>query len=189
MSETATATGVKIHLGCGERYFPGWVHVDVRLFEHVDHVCDIRSLPFPDGHADLLYACQVLEYFDREEAVDVLTEWKRVLRPGGVLRLSVPDFAVLVKLYGLGLPIKWILGTLFGRIAGPEPGSHLYHHTTYDEPSARQLLEQVGFCRVRLWDWRTTEHAAIDDFSQAYFPHMRKDDGILMNLNIEAEVP
>jgi len=176
---------VKLHLGCGKRHIPGFVHVDQVALPHVDHVQDIRHLKnFADGTASLLYACQVIEYFDREEAVDVLAEWRRVLAPGGVLRLSVPNFAVLAKLYHAGLKLDWFLGTLYGRIPDGS-GGWVYHRTTYDEPSLKELLEKLGFTDVRLWDWRATEHAAVDDFSQAYFPHMEKERGILFNLNME----
>jgi predicted SAM-dependent methyltransferase len=180
------AEPIKIHLGCGKRHFPGFVHVDQVAFPHVDHVQDIRFLKnIPDGAASLLYACQVIEYFDREEVVGVLAEWRRVLAPGGVLRLSVPNFAMLVKLYQAGLRLDWFLGTLYGRIPDGH-GGWVYHRTTYDEPSLKELLEQNGFTDARLWDWRKTEHAQVDDFSQAYFPHMEKERGILFNLNMEA---
>lgn len=177
---------IKMHLGCGKRHIPGFVHVDQVAFPHVDHVQDIRFLRnFPDDCAALLYACQVIEYFDREEVVHVLKEWRRVLAPGGVLRLSVPNFAVLVRLYQAGLKLEWFLGTLYGRIPDGQ-GGFVYHRTTYDEASLKDLLEQNGFTDARLWDWRKTEHAEVDDFSQAYFPHMEKERGILFNLNMEA---
>jgi SAM-dependent methyltransferase len=179
----------KLHLGCGNRHIPGFVHVDVSSFPHIDHVQDIRDLSnFPDASMELVYACQVLSYFDRHEVGAVLKEWSRVLAPGGILRLSVPDFAVLSRLYQAGLSLDWFLGTLYGRIPGPD-GTSLYHRTTYDEPSARRVLGEAGLTDIRRWDWRQTEHAHIDDFSQAYFPHMEKDRGILFNLNIEGIKP
>ena len=44
----------------------------------------------------------------------------------------------------------------------------------------------MGFKEVYRYDWRETEHSNIDDFSQAYIPHMDKENGELMSLNIEA---
>jgi predicted SAM-dependent methyltransferase len=183
------ASLVKMHVGCGKRFIPGFVHVDQVQFPHVDHVQDIRSLAnFPAGSAGLIYACQVIEYFDREEVVDVLSDWKRVLAPGGILRLSVPNFAVIAKLYQAGFKLEWFLGTLYGRIPDGK-GGFIYHRTTYDERSLRAVLSTLGFVDIRLWDWRTTEHAHVDDFSQAYFPHMEKERGMLWNLNMEARQP
>jgi SAM-dependent methyltransferase len=178
---------LKLHIGCGKRFIPGFVHIDQVVFPHVDHVQDIRRLDnFADNSASLIYACQVIEYFDREEVVSVLTDWRRVLSPGGILRLSVPNFAVISKLYQSGLPLEKFLGTLYGRIPDGQ-GGFVYHRTTYDEPSLRQLLGALGFNEITLWDWRRTEHAKVDDFSQAYYPHMDKEHGLLFNLNIQAE--
>ena len=44
----------------------------------------------------------------------------------------------------------------------------------------------TGFSEVRPWDWRTTEHGALDDYSQAYLPHLDKENGMLVSLNLEA---
>ena len=51
------------------------------------------------------------------------------------------------------------------------------------------MLEDVGFENVRRYDWRETEHAEIDDYAQAYFPHMDKENGLLISLNIECSKP
>lgn len=177
---------LKLHVGCGKRFIPGFIHIDQVAFAHVEHVQDIRRLSnFADNSASLIYACQVIEYFDREEVIGILADWRRVLAPGGILRLSVPNFAVICKLYQNGIPLDKFLGTLYGRIADGKHG-FVYHRTTYDEPSLRALLASLRFSDIRLWDWRKTEHADVDDFSQAYFPHMDKEQGILFNLNMQA---
>jgi len=180
---------IKLHLGCGKRHIPGFIHVDRVPFPHVDHVQDIRRLDlFADASAGLVYACQVIDYFDREEIPAVLTEWRRVLMPGGILRLSIIDFEVLTRLYRAGLVLDWFLGSLYGKIP-VEDGTFVYKRTTYDEPSLTRLLTDCGFVGIERWDWRTTEHAQVDDFSQAYFPHMEKERGILWNLNMQARRP
>lgn len=175
---------MKIHIGCGKRHIPGFVHVDQVQFDHIDHHIDIRDLScFDDGCAELIYNCHVLEYFDREEIPEVLAEWRRVLAPGGILRLSVPNFDVMSRLYQTGFPLDYFLGTLYGKI--PSEDGPIYHRTTFDQPSLTRILETAGFSDVQLWDWRKTEHADTDDFSQAYFPHMDKERGMLWSLNIQ----
>lgn len=177
---------IKLHLGCGKRFIPGFIHVDQAEFDHVDYVQDIKTLPmFGDGTVELIYACQVLEYFNREEAVVVLKEWKRVLRIGGTLRLSVPNFQTICALYSAGVSLDLFLGTLFGKISDGK-GGFIYHQTTYDSDSLSKFLLSTGFKNPCFWDWRETEHASVDDFSQAYFPHMEKEKGLLFNLNLEA---
>lgn len=178
---------MKLHIGCGKRFIPGFVHIDQVAFPHVDHVQDVRRLAnFADNTASLIYACQVIEYFDREEVMGVLADWRRVLASGGVLRLSVPNFAMICKLYQSRISLDNFLGTLYGRIPDGKSG-FVYHRTTYDEPSLRELLATLGFEQIELWDWRQTEHAAVDDFSQAYFPHMDKGRGLLFNLNMQGK--
>ena len=59
----------------------------------------------------------------------------------------------------------------------------------FDYQFLKKELEGVGFTNVRRYDWRETDYGkmGIDDFSQAYLPHMDKDNGHLTMLNIEAE--
>ena len=60
-----------LHLGSGKRVLPGYVHVDLADFPHIDHRHRIDRLPmFEDEVFDLIYCCHAFEYFDREQAVD-----------------------------------------------------------------------------------------------------------------------
>ena len=184
---------LRIHLGCWKRHLPGFVHVDLCDFPHIDYRHDIGSLPmFADGSAELVYASHCLEYFDREQAREVLREWGRVLRPGGILRVAVPDFPALVKVYEATGDIQRILGPLYGRMEIQEGEGRprcLYHKTVYDFRSLEQVLLECGYFNVSRYDWRQTLHKDFDDHSQAYFPHMDKDHGMLVSLNVEATKP
>lgn len=177
------ATGLRLHLGCGDRHIPGFVHVDARSLPHVDVVSGLDALPaFADGAATLLYASHVLEHFSRDDCPRVLTEWYRILAPGGILRLSVPDFAQLVAVYeASGRDIETVLGPLVGR----QSHAYNYHYNAFDARRLTRLLRETGFSAVRPWDWRHTEHTAVDDFSQAFYPHMDKANGTQISLNLE----
>ena len=175
----------RLHLGCGKRDFGrGWTNVDIAAFPHVHYVHDIATLPmFEDNSFDLVYSSHALAYFDRFDAVGVLTEWRRVLVAGGTLRLAVPNFEALLiayEKYGL----EAMIGPLFGRWQVDD--RLIYEKTTYDYPTLENLLESVGFKNVRRYDWRKTEHAGFDDHSQAHLPHMDKERGLLISLNVEA---
>jgi hypothetical protein len=61
----------------------------------------------------------------------------------------------------------------------------IYHKTTYDIHSLSRVLRKIGFGIALKYDWKETEHAHIDDHSQAYLPHMDKENGSLISLNIE----
>lgn len=176
----------KINMGCGWRDFGSdWIHIDGGEYEHLDYKSGVKNLPqFEDNSIDLIYASHVIEYFDRFEIISILKEWRRVLKPGATLRLAVPNFAVLSKLYLSGkIELKNVLGPLYGKMTMDE--DTIYHKTTYDFKDLKILLLDCGFTNVATYDWRVTEHSQFDDHSQAYFPHMDKDNGTLISLNVE----
>ena len=176
----------KIHLGCGVKHIEGWFHVDALNLPHVDHVGRVEELDFiPDNTVKLIYACHVLEHFGRKTYMDALREWFRVLAPGGVLRLAVPDFEAAAKLYLSGTLPRGI-EDVRGLVTGGQRDQYDFHGMIFDEASLSDALKKVGFSEVRRWDWRTTEHAGMDDYSQAYMPHMDKENGTLVSLNLEA---
>jgi predicted SAM-dependent methyltransferase len=177
---------MRLHLGCGQRYIPGFFHVDVSPAPHVDRVGKVEDLGFlPAESVELIYASHVLEHFGRHEYPGVLAEWYRVLRPGGLLRLAVPDFEACARLYCEGrLPAG--LSEIVGLISGGQRDAYDVHKMVFDERSLNSALRSIGFREVRRWDWRTTGHADVDDYSQAYLPHMDKEHGTLVSLNLEA---
>ncbi len=144
---------------------------------------------FADGSAELIYCSHALEYFDRSEAQRALEEWRRVLEPSGILRIAVPDFDALLEVYRLSGELQHLLGPLYGRmdIDTPQGKRTLYHKTVFNLTHFKALLEKTGFINVRRYDWRRTIHKNHDDYSQAYYPHMDKEHGILISLNVEAE--
>ena len=180
---------MKLHLGCGKRYLEGYIHVDIAEFAHIDYQLPIDDLStFKSNSAEEIYASHVLEYFDRNDVINVLTEWKRVLKPSGILRLAVPNFPKLVEVYQSSKELTSILGPLYGKwdIGNQE---FIYHKTVYDENSLKNVLEEVGFKNIKIWDWQEffKEQKDFDDHSQAYYPHMQKESGIHVSLNLQCE--
>jgi len=183
---------MKLHLGCGKRFLPGFVHVDLADYKHIDHRCDVCKLSkFADWSTGLIYASHVIEYFDETEVVAVLKEWRRVLKKGGTLRLAVPNFEALVQVYIEHYKdLTLVHGPLYGKWEIPGASKVIYHKTVYDFRSLRMVLEKAGFVNIRRWDWRKVfvgEYKDFDDYSQAYVPYMDKKDGILISLNVEAD--
>ncbi len=176
---------IKVNLGCGWRNFgKDWYHIDGGDYEHLDSK-DIFNLPFEDNSVDLIYASHVIAYFPRNVIPDLLKIWKSKLKPGGILRLGTPDFSVMNTLYESGqCSLDSFLGPLYGRMTMDT--DIIYHKTVYDYNSLSKILYNVGFETVESWNWRETEHAEHDDHSQAYIPHMDKDNGTLISLNLQA---
>jgi len=88
---------VRLHIGCGENVYGGWVNIDREALRGVDYVLDVRrGLPFENVAA--IYAEHFLEHLSLEEGLAFLKECRRVLSPEGVLRVSTPN-------------LDWVLGT------------------------------------------------------------------------------
>lgn len=180
---------LKLNLGCWHRNIPGFINIDLCDFPHINYKSNIDNLSmFEDNTVDLIYSSHSFEYFDRQDSVKVLKEWRRVLVPGAILRLAVPDFDQLIQIYQKTGKLEKILGPLYGRMEiNTENGQKtLYHKTVYTFNSLKDLLEESGFTNIHRYDWKKTIHKDYDDHSQAYYPHLDKENGILLSLNIEA---
>jgi predicted SAM-dependent methyltransferase len=153
---------VYVHLGCGQIASPEFINVDTCPAPHVHYVQDACDLSvFPDDHADLLYACHLLEHIDRENLKRVLWEWSRVLKPGGILRLSVPDFDRLVAAYrACGNDVESICGPLMGAWLDYNP-----HRMIFNYEFLARLMRESGFCDIHRWDPAGVDHHAFDDWA------------------------
>lgn len=174
---------MKLHIGCGQKYLPGYKHVDVIDSEHIDYVCDARELNMIDaGSASEIYACHILEHVERSDVVDVLKEWYRALKPGGVIRIAVPDFEAIVQEYINNNDLSRYLGLLYGG----QTYKYNFHYVTFDFKLLKGMLEAAGFNDVQRYDWKSFLPESYDDYSRAYIPHMDFENGRLMSLNVIA---
>lgn len=175
---------IKVHLGCGHIRLPGYVNVDIMQAKAANLVADLKQLPFSAGSVDLIYSCAAIEHLGRREWIGALAEWARVLRPGATLRLSTADFEAAIARYSETRNLNELLGLLIGG----QKDEYDWHGMIFDFDTIAAGLHEAGFENVRRYDWRKTElgELGIDDFSQAYLPHMDKKNGRLMMLNVEA---
>ena len=89
-----------VNLGCGPVWHPDWLNFDIRPRPpHVRRLDLRRPLPFADATVDAVYHSHVLEHLSRAVADELLRECHRVLRPGGVLRVGVPDLEGVARAY------------------------------------------------------------------------------------------
>jgi len=174
---------LKLHLGCGEKHIDGYINIDIRYLPGVDKVDNIRFLrSFKESSVDIIYACSVLEHFSRWDYMSVLKRWYDLLKLGGTIRIGVPDFESVVLYYSKNNDLSKLIGLLYG---GQDYNEN-FHHMCWDFKNLKFDLEKIGFKDVCRYNWKMTEHSHIDDFSQAYLPHMDKKNGLLMHLNVEA---
>ncbi len=176
----------KLHLGCGNARIDGYVNIDMRYSPSVDSVDNVKFLRrYAKDSIDQIYVCHVLEHFSRWDYKHALTRWFELLKPSGTIRIAVPDFEAACDHYKKTKDLRAISGLLYGG-QDYESNSHLW---CWDFATLRQDLNTVGFTQVERYDWRLTDHAHVDDFSQAYIPHLDKESGTLMSLNVEATKP
>tara|TARA_Y100000996_G_C22451069_1_gene613884 strand:+ start:464 stop:997 length:534 start_codon:yes stop_codon:yes gene_type:complete len=172
-----------INMGCGKRNFgKNWIHIDKANYEHID---EKNIFNFSYNNVDLIYASHLISYFDLSTTTDLLTYWKSKLKKNGILRLAVPDFKIISKLYLEGNSLKKFIGPLYGRMELNE--EKIFHKFCYDEEILSELLEKIGFKNIRRWDHNLVCHGNFDDHSQAYLPHMDKENGTLISLNLECD--
>ena len=89
-----------LNLGCGKKYHKQWVNVDMASYsEDVIAYNLLKGIPFPNDQFEVVYHSQVLEHFPKEKASDFIKECHRVLKPGGVIRVVVPDLENIVDEY------------------------------------------------------------------------------------------
>jgi predicted SAM-dependent methyltransferase len=205
----------RVNLGCGPDAPPGWLNVDGSWnawFTHHQHlrralelfgvinasnqganwnvspvVHDLcKPLPFPDNAFSAIYASHVLEHLYRSQALALLSECKRVLKPGGILRLVVPDLQAMVAEYlssknnGSSKSAADNLNEkLAFRPSAPRAGNvlvrfyHLWkdfhsHKWMYDSDSLSGYLEAAGFHQVAQMEFCRSAISGIEEVEQ---PH------------------
>jgi len=179
---------VKLHLGCGDRRLPDWVNCDKDYELHQtgfsDEKLDATDLQkYKDNSVDEIYASHVLDHFSRSNELDkALSEWYRVLKPGGILRVAVSNFEMFAKIYNEELDLE----RLWGHIVGGHKSKYDKHGCVFDFALLKKYLEKHGFIGVKRYRWQDFLPEGFDDLSRCYIPHLDFENGILMSLNVEA---
>jgi predicted SAM-dependent methyltransferase len=175
----------KLHLGCGDKRLEGYINVDIRKTDATDIVCDVKNLNFEEESFDLIYNCAVLEHLMRGEWFNVLKGWSKLLKKGGKIYTSTTDFEAVCKRYEKAKNVEELLGFLVGGQKFP----YDHHGMVFDFKVLEGAFLKLGFKNIQRFDWRKfdTGLQGLDDYSQAYLPHMDKENGQLMVLNIVAE--
>src|SRR3954463_12358756 len=180
--ERRVVTALRLNLGSGTTPIPGFVNVDaLEDAPGVDVIADIGArLPFDDGAAELVYASHLLEHFPTDRVPELLREWRRVLRPGGVLLVAVPDLeaiaSIMVSRAGWFTPpnAPWV-----GLIYGGQKDEYDFHKAGFTAPWLAYLLGEAGFGDVR----RVDRFEGIERTDTSYSP---VPFGVNLSLNMVA---
>jgi SAM-dependent methyltransferase len=173
---------INLHLGCGSFDHPYFINIDAMPAPHIHYVRSIDNLsPFKSNSVDLIYASHCLEHFGHTKQAKVLGEWYRVLKPEGILRLSVPDFDLLLKIY---IENDKDVNTILEPLLGGQDYLYNFHYCAFTNKSLEKLLLDVGFREVRCWEPGSSDLTTFHDWSMGLITV--KNNKYPISLNIEA---
>ncbi len=139
---------IRLNLGgMGEGFsnkLPGFLTMDLREGADIQGNCADLSR-FKDESVEAVYASNILEHWPIADTVKVLSEWNRVLKKGGKLYVSVPDFDAAVRLYQQVGLVKWLKFHLWG----DQKHSLNYHYVGFTLASLSKDLFDAGFSDIK----------------------------------------
>ena len=152
---------MKLHLGCGSIRLPGYVNTDTENWSgKCDVVCDARNLS-QWSDVEEVYSHSVLEHIPPWDTEHTLTEWFRVLKPGGIVRVEVPDLERCYEDWKAGLigETEYINNVYGGNKAPGRKFAATQHHLTgFTFAILSRILAQVGFVDVQRYEHETYHH-------------------------------
>jgi len=165
-SYLASTDEPRLQIGSGPELLDGWLNSDVVCGDvHLDLT---RPLPFPDGSFAYVFGEHVIEHIPEPFIADLLSELRRVLRRGGVLRLTSPDLPKLISLYEDRNPAM-ALADYAGDDGRRSTPCRLFndavrgfgHFYIYDEPELTLRLTAAGFRHVERFETGESRHKAL----------------------------
>ena len=188
----------KLQIGCGPNPLEGWLNTDVsiNLRRRNPIFMDAgKPFPMPDASFDYVYSEHLFEHLTYRQALNMLRECYRILKPNGVIRIATPNLEFLVDLYEH--PEKDINKAYieFNAERSGMPSSPVYavnyfhitwgHKIIYDPKTLACFLEEVGFKDVKLCEMSKSSHAALNGVEQ-HFKSLRYDFNLLETMIMEA---
>jgi SAM-dependent methyltransferase len=157
------AVPIRLNLGCGPRCARGWLNADRHAADGVQVVCDIRhGLALPDASVDVIAAIHFLQDLPWDAIAPALAEMHRVLRPGGVLRLALPDLDRAMDAYRSGDAGYFVVPDADARAIGAKLVTQIVWYGSVRTPFtwdfARECLLNAGFREVVRCAFRETRH-------------------------------
>jgi SAM-dependent methyltransferase len=143
------------------------------LFRQVQYLDVTRSFPYADATFDFAYSSHLLEHLPPQDALFCLSEIHRLLCPGGIVRISVPDLDRLIADYDRQRPEDF-LDHIFESKQKRDKNRHHWH---YNEISLGRLLAQAGFtniCRRGFQEGRCEDAVLLDNRPDSLFMEAEK---------------
>jgi predicted SAM-dependent methyltransferase len=164
---TDQSTIRRLNWGCGGHPEPGWINSDKGEYPHVELVADIREgLPLDSDSIDYAVSIHALPEVPYPDLVPALQELRRVLEPGGVLRLALPDIDKGIKAYLDGDRDYFLIPDDDARSLGSKFIVQMiwygYTRTLFNYEFTEELLERAGFTTIYQCDYKQTKGPVPD---------------------------
>jgi predicted SAM-dependent methyltransferase len=165
----SSATSIRLHLGCGERYLDGYVNVDfppesqsVLDTSKADVFADLTRLAYEPTSIAEIRLHHVFEHFDRSTALRLLLDWYDWLLDDGVLVIETPDFERCAR----GFFTPWQRrrrGVLLRHIFGSHEASWAVHQDGWYKAKFRRHLTALGYTDLafKRQSWRGTHNITV----------------------------
>lgn len=143
---------MKLHLGCGQRHFEGYVNIDYPLSEHsvqqtsiADEYANLLELRYKPGSIEEVRLHHVFEHFPRAVACALLYSWNTWLKKSGTLRIEVPDFEKTGKVALSRFSSKKAKAVALRHIFGSQEAHWAVHFEGYTPSSLTEVMQLYGF--------------------------------------------
>ena len=151
----------RLNWGCGTSPEPGWINSDIKEGPRIDVPGDVLAgLPLDDETFDYVVSIHALPELPLDAQVPALTELRRVLRPGGVLRLALPDLLKGVDAYRRGDRDYFLVPDEDARSPGAKFITQMlwygYSKSLFTHDFVVELLERAGFREIRRCRYQET---------------------------------
>ncbi len=147
---------IKLNVGSGGTEIPGYIGIDHKQGGEAYPLTYNNGELVADKSVSVLLASHVLEHFSHRDVATVVAEWVRVLKPGGWLKIAVPDLEWIAKNYLSGKKIN-VQGYLMG---GQSDGDD-FHRCAFDREELLNLLQFSGLVDIQPWASDVKDCAAL----------------------------
>jgi SAM-dependent methyltransferase len=138
---------IKLNIGAGPTVIEGFTPIDRKFGT------EAFPLNYPDDSVSEIRCSHLLEHLSFAEVPQALEEWRRVLKPGGRLRIAVPDARKIIE--SIDDSEKWAYYLMGGQTDGND-----FHKSVYDERRLAAYLHQAGLVGINRWESPNTDTAA-----------------------------
>lgn len=157
---------MKLHLGCGGLYLPGFINIDFMAGEEgvkADQSWDLRKPldMYESDSAELIIANHLLEHLPINSVEGAVASWYRVLKPGGVLVMELPNFDAIVGEYFLRRQLNRPIDDLLPWIFGNQEHQGQFHYWGWSQDSLTRLFEKIGIKNYKFMKPQDREQSAF----------------------------